>query len=73
MKSSNACFINRASKQFGNKSDAGAYADGIEEMDWVTGQVLASIEPVKNNTLVIWTADNGPWCDSIYNTYTNET
>ena len=41
----------------------GPYVDGVEEMDWITGQVLNTIESagIRNSTLVIWLADNGPW------------
>jgi arylsulfatase A-like enzyme len=40
------------------------FATAVEEMDWIAGKVLDSLdadEAVKNNTLVIFTSDNGPW------------
>jgi arylsulfatase A len=39
------------------------FADALTEMDWIAGQVLDAIERsgVSNETLVIFTSDNGPW------------
>jgi arylsulfatase len=52
-----------ASENFKGKSKAGLYGDVIEEIDWSVGQVIKAIE--KNNelenTLLIFTSDNGPW------------
>jgi arylsulfatase A-like enzyme len=52
-----------SSRTFANRSSSGSYVDGVEEMDWLTGQVLDAIDAgaVRDNTLVIWTSDNGPW------------
>jgi autotransporter-associated beta strand protein len=48
--------------QFRNSSQAGAYGDYVQELDWAVGQVLDRIESsgVASNTLVIFTSDNGP-------------
>ncbi|MDO6425000.1 sulfatase-like hydrolase/transferase, partial [Saccharophagus degradans] len=37
------------------------YGDFIQELDWMVGEVLATLEKqgVSNNTLVIFTSDNG--------------
>ena len=52
-----------ASDQFAGKSTAGLFGDVIEEIDWSVGQVLASLRENKlaENTLVVFTSDNGPW------------
>ena len=52
-----------ASEEFHGKSGAGLYGDTVEELDWSTGQVLAALEEhgVLENTLVIFTSDNGPF------------
>ena len=51
------------SKEFEDTSDAGIYGDVIEEIDWSTGQILEALERenIDENTLVIFTSDNGPW------------
>ncbi|MGC6426904.1 MAG: sulfatase [Akkermansiaceae bacterium] len=45
------------------KSEQGLYGDVIQEIDWSTGQILAALQKHKleDNTLVIFTSDNGPW------------
>ena len=52
-----------ASDKFSQASLRGLFGDVIEEIDWSVGQVL---EAVRNsgkaeNTLVVFTSDNGPW------------
>lgn len=51
------------SKRFEGKSGAGLYADVIMEIDWSVGEVLGTIRRLglEENTLVIFTSDNGPW------------
>lgn len=51
------------SEQFYKKSGAGLYGDVLAELDWSVGQVLAKLDELKlaDNTLVIFTSDNGPW------------
>jgi len=55
------------SKAFLGKSGISPYADLLIETDWCVGQVLKALEAngVADNTLVIFTADNGtsPKCD----------
>jgi len=53
----------RPGPAFRGKSRAGLYGDFVEEMDWTTGEILASVKRAgkDRNTLVIITSDNGPW------------
>lgn len=55
----------RTSDRFRGRSGAGLYGDVIETIDWSTGQIRAALEDagVAENTLVIFTSDNGPWLD----------
>ncbi len=50
-------------KEFEGKSSRGLYGDIIQEIDWSVGQVLEKLEllGLAENTLVIFTSDNGPW------------
>lgn len=50
-----------ASPDFHGKSSNGRYGDAVEEIDWSTGQILDCLDRlgVANNTLVIFTSDNG--------------
>ncbi len=50
-----------ASDDFRGKSANGAWGDSVEEIDWSTGEILAALKRLKldDNTLVIWTSDNG--------------
>ncbi len=52
-----------ASPEFKGKSKGGLYADCVEELDYHTGRVLDAIDDLglADNTLVIFTTDNGPW------------
>lgn len=51
------------SDRFRGKSEQGLYGDVIMEIDWSVGQIMKALEKnkLKNNTLVIFTSDNGPW------------
>jgi len=48
---------------FRGRSDNGRYGDWVEEVDWSVGQILDTLckENLEENTLVIFTSDNGPW------------
>ncbi len=52
-----------ASKRFRGKSAGGLYGDVVEEFDYETGRLLDVLEELglNENTLVIYTSDNGPW------------
>ena len=52
-----------ASSRFRGKSNAGLYGDVIEELDWSAGEVLQALKRngLDNNTLVMFSSDNGPW------------
>jgi len=50
-----------AGKAFAGKSANGTYGDAVEEIDWSTGQIIASLKKlgIDDRTLVVWTSDNG--------------
>ncbi len=52
-----------ASPAFRGKSKGGLYGDVVEELDWSVGQVLKKLKELKleENTLVVFSSDNGPW------------
>ncbi len=52
-----------ASEEFLGRTERGLYGDVIEEIDWSVGQVMNALETagVADNTLVLFTSDNGPW------------
>ena len=52
-----------ASDTFEGHSKRGDYGNTIEEIDWSVGRVLDALkeEGIAENTLVIFTSDNGPW------------
>ncbi len=51
-----------ASADFKDKSKMGFIGDTIEEIDWSVGQIMQALkkENLDQNTLVIFTSDNGP-------------
>jgi arylsulfatase A len=51
------------SEKFKGKSKQGLYGDVIMEIDWSVGEVMKALKKHKleDNTLVIFTSDNGPW------------
>ena len=51
------------SDKFKGKSEQGLYGDVMMEIDWSVGEVLKTLKELglDNNTLVIFTSDNGPW------------
>ncbi len=51
------------SKEFEGRSRRGVYGDVIEEIDWSVGRVLDTLreEGLAENTMVLFTSDNGPW------------
>lgn len=51
------------SEKFAGKSGAGLYGDVMMEIDWSIGQIMNALKEngVDDNTMVIFTSDNGPW------------
>ncbi len=51
------------SDKFKGQSKRGLYGDVIMEIDWSVGQILSTLKEhnIEDNTLVIFTSDNGPW------------
>ena len=51
------------SEQFRGKSERGLYGDVIMEIDWSVGEIVKALEEygLTDNTIVIFTSDNGPW------------
>ena len=51
------------SAKFKGKSERGLYGDVIMEIDWLVGEILGALKRngLDENTLVVFTSDNGPW------------
>ena len=51
------------SEKFKGKSEQGLYGDVMMEIDWGVGEIIKSLEETGliENTIVIFTSDNGPW------------
>ena len=56
-----------AADQFQGKTSAGPHGDFIHELDYIVGELLATLEKLglADNTLVIFTSDNGPETTSV--------
>lgn len=56
-----------AAPQFKGKTNAGPHGDFIHELDFVVGELMATLEHlgVADNTLIIFTSDNGPETTSV--------
>lgn len=54
--------------QFVNTSACGIRCDAIEQLDWAVGQVVETLAKLNltDNTLIIFTSDNGPVVDDGY-------
>lgn len=52
-----------ASEEFLGKSKRGLYGDVVEEIDHSVGKVLEALKAqgIAENTIVVFTSDNGPW------------
>lgn len=52
-----------ASKEFIGKSKRGLYGDVVEEIDDGVGKIMAVLEEegLTDNTIIVFTSDNGPW------------
>ncbi len=51
------------SDKFKNKSGAGLFGDVMMEIDWSVNEIMKTLDALKlaQNTIVIFTSDNGPW------------
>lgn len=51
------------SDKFKGKSGAGLFGDVMMEVDWSVGEIISALKKnnIDDNTLVIFTSDNGPW------------
>jgi len=51
------------SNKFKGKSKQGLYGDVMMEIDWSVGEVMKALKAagIEDNTLVVFTSDNGPW------------
>lgn len=51
------------SDKFKDQSGAGLFGDVVMELDWSVGQILGKLRELEldDNTLVVFTSDNGPW------------
>jgi arylsulfatase len=51
------------SDKFAGKSEQGMYGDVMMEIDWSVGEILKALKThgLEENTLVVFTTDNGPW------------
>lgn len=56
-----------AAPRFKGKSGAGPHGDFIHQLDWVVGELIGTLEKlgVADQTLVLFTSDNGPEVDSV--------
>ena len=52
-----------AGKDFVGSQERGLYGDVIHEIDYGVGQIMAALKKsgLEENTLIIFTSDNGPW------------
>jgi arylsulfatase len=52
-----------ASAKFKGKSKQGLYGDVMMEIDWSVGEIIKTLKEkkIEENTIVIFTSDNGPW------------
>lgn len=55
-------------QRFEGATDMGVRGDAIVQMDWITGELMKTVEQlgIKEETLVIFTSDNGPVVDDGY-------
>ncbi len=58
-------------QQFMGKTSMGPRGDDIVQMDWMTGEILKKLKEmgIEDNTLIIFSSDNGPVLDDGYADY----
>ncbi|MGQ7947284.1 sulfatase family protein [Flavobacterium sp. WC2509] len=54
--------------KFVGKTNMGPRGDAIVQMDWMTGQIVKKIKElgIENNTIIVFSSDNGPVLDDGY-------
>jgi arylsulfatase A-like enzyme len=52
-----------ASPKFLGSSERGLYGDVVQELDWSVGEIIKTLKEkgLWDNTLLVFTSDNGPW------------
>ena len=52
-----------ASPNFQGKSERGLYGDVVQELDWSVGEIVRTLKAkgLWENTLLVFSSDNGPW------------
>ncbi|HBY85925.1 MAG TPA: N-acetylgalactosamine-6-sulfatase [Colwellia sp.] len=52
-----------ASPDFQGSSERGLYGDVVQELDWSVGEIIKTLKAkgLWENTLLVFTSDNGPW------------
>jgi arylsulfatase len=57
---------NNPAPEWKGKSHLSPYLDALMELDANTGKIMDAIKQlgIDQNTIVLWTADNGPWIDA---------
>jgi arylsulfatase A-like enzyme len=63
-----------APPQFKGATKAGPHGDFIHQLDWVVGELMSTLEKlgVADNTLVLFTSDNGPETTSVVHMRTDQ-
>ena len=58
-------------EDFAGRSPAGPYGDCVEELDWSVGEIRRKLADtgLSENTLVVFTSDNGPWYEGASGPY----
>jgi arylsulfatase len=51
------------SSKFKGRTERGLFGDVLEELDWSVGQIVQTLRRLhlEENTLILFTSDNGPW------------
>ena len=51
------------SERFAGKSERGLYGDVVQCIDWSVGRIMETLKELglDDNTLIVFTSDNGPW------------
>jgi arylsulfatase len=51
----------RLSERWKDKTGLGVYADGMQELDWVVGELVGKLDElgIADNTVVVFATDNG--------------